>query len=50
MGKDVVEKFATGGVFEDDAYVFIRFDDIVQSYDVGMFQSLKERLGRERGH
>jgi hypothetical protein len=40
MGKDVVEKFSAGGVVEDDADVFVRFDNVVQPYDIGVLEHL----------
>ena len=44
MGEDVVEEFAAGCVFEDDAEVFIGFYDIVEADDVGVFESLGRML------
>lgn len=40
MGEDVVEELATGGIFEDDTDVFVGFDDVVKTHDVGMLQRL----------
>lgn len=42
VGEDVVEEFTTGGVLEDDANVLVRFDNVVQSDDVRVFESLEE--------
>ena len=43
MGKDVVEKFTTRRILEDDADVLVRFDDVVQSNNVRVFESLKRK-------
>lgn len=44
VGEDVVEEFTTRRVLEDDADVLVRLDNIVQSNDVWMFESLKEQV------
>jgi hypothetical protein len=44
VGEDVVEEFATRGVFDDDTDVFVGFDDVVQAHDVGMFERLMSML------
>jgi hypothetical protein len=51
VGEDVVEEFTTRRVLEDDTDVLVRFDNVVQSDDVRMFESLKEevRTGKRPG-
>ena len=44
MGKDVVEESTTQRILEDDTDVLVRFDDVVQSNDVRVFESLKEEV------
>ena len=48
VGKDVVEEFATRRVFEDDTDVLVGFDDVVESDDVRVFESLKEGVDANR--
>jgi len=43
VGKDVVEEFTTRRVLEDDTDVLVRLDNVVQSDDVRMFESLKDK-------
>lgn len=38
--KDVVEEFSTRSIFKDDTDVFVGFDNIVKTHDVGMFKRL----------
>lgn len=40
MCKDVVEELAARGVFEDDANVLVRFNDVVQTDDVWVLEGL----------
>lgn len=40
MGEDMVEQLAARRVLEDDTDVLVRFDNVVESDDVGMFESL----------
>ncbi len=44
VGKDVVEEFTSGSIFNNDTDVFVSFDNIVQAYDVGVLEGLYERL------
>ena len=46
VGEDVIEEFATGGIFEDDPDVLIRFDDIVEMNDIGVIQCLHRLMIR----
>ena len=41
VGEDVVEEFTTRRVLEDDTDILVRFDNVVQSDNVRMFESLK---------
>ena len=38
--EDVVEEFTAGGVFEDDADVFVSFDYVVEADNIWMFKGL----------
>jgi hypothetical protein len=53
MCEDVVKELATRGVLEDDANVFVCFNDVVEPYNVGVLERLydannKRRTGEER--
>ncbi len=46
VGKDVIEEFAAGGIFEDDPDVFVGFDDIVEMNDIRVMECLHELIIR----
>lgn len=43
--ENVVEKLSSGSIFDDDSYVLVGFDDIVQTDDIWVFEGL-EIIGR----
>jgi hypothetical protein len=49
VSENVVKKFTTGRVFEDDANILVRLDDVVQPNDVRMFESLGAESERKNG-
>jgi hypothetical protein len=44
MGEDVVKELAARGVFEDDADILVRLDNVVQTDNIRVFEVLPARL------
>ena len=46
VGEDVIEELAAGGIFEDDADVFVGFNDIVEMNDIRVMECLEQLIIR----
>ena len=43
MSENVIEEFASGCIFNDDADILVRLDDVVQPHDIRVIQHLREK-------
>ena len=43
MGQDVVEEFSSRRVFQDDADILVRFNHVIETDNIGVFQGLVPR-------